>query len=167
MAISALSTQAYAGCQYLVASQWNNGFTATVKITNTGTSAINGWDVNWQYAGDNRITHSWNATLGGTNPYTATNLSWNRTIQPNQSIEFGVQGSKGAAAAEIPVINGTVCDAATTSSSSAASSVASSIASSVAPSSTPASSSKASSSLVAAAGTWGLNSSASYLNFVT
>lgn len=164
LAISALSTQAYAGCQYSVASQWNNGFTATVKITNTGTSAINGWDVNWQYAGDNRITSSWNATLGGTNPYTATNLSWNRTIQPNQSIEFGVQGTKGAAAAEIPVINGSACGAAAASSSS----VASSVASSAAPSSTPASSSKASSSSVAAVtGTWGLNSSASYLNFVT
>ncbi|MDR7092201.1 cellulose binding domain-containing protein [Cellvibrio fibrivorans] len=174
LAISALSTQAYAGCQYLVASQWNNGFTATIKITNTSTSAINGWNVNWQYAGDNRITSSWNATLGGTNPYTATNLSWNRTIQPNQSIEFGVQGTKGAASAEIPVINGAACDSAATSSAAVSSAAVSSKpasstpASSVPASSVPASSSKASSSSVAnTAGTWGLDSTASYLNFAT
>ncbi len=171
LAISALSSQTYAGCQYLVASQWNNGFTATIKITNTGTSAINGWNVNWQYTGNNRITSSWNATLGGANPYTATNLSWNRTIQPNQSIEFGVQGTQGSAAAEIPVINGTACDKAATSSAPVTSSSASSVpvpASSKSASSTPVASSKASSSSVAAAaGTWGLDTTASYLNFVT
>ena len=169
LAMSALSTQAYAGCQYLVASQWNNGFTATIKITNTGTSAINGWNVNWKYTGDNRISNSWNATLNGTNPHTATNLSWNRVIQPKQSIEFGVQGTKGAAAAEVPVISGDVCGSAAVSSSAIVSSRASSSApSSVAASSIPTTSSKASSSLVAATtGAWSLDSTASYLNFAT
>jgi polyisoprenoid-binding protein YceI len=119
LAASTLSTQAYAGCQYAVTNQWNNGFSATIKITNTGASAINGWDINWQYSGDNRITSSYNTTLTGSNPYTAKNLSWNGTIQPNQTVEFGVQGSKGTSAAEVPVINGAVC--ATPGSSSVAS----------------------------------------------
>lgn len=118
LAVSTLSTQAYAGCQYVVANQWNNGFTATIKITNDGSTAINGWNINWQYSGDNRITSSYNATLTGTNPYSATNLSWNGTVQPQQSVEFGFQGSKGAANAEIPVINGTVCGTATSSTAS-------------------------------------------------
>lgn len=122
LAVSTLSTQAYAGCQYTVANQWNNGFTATIKITNSGTTAINGWDINWKYNGDNRITTSYNATLTGTNPYSATNISWNGAIAPNQSVEFGFQGTKGAANAEIPVVNGVACGSSATTSSTAVSS---------------------------------------------
>jgi len=118
LAVSTLSTQAYAGCQYVVANQWNNGYTATIKITNDGTTAISGWNINWQYSGDNRITSSYNATLTGTNPYSATNLSWNGTIQPKQSVEFGFQGSKGAANAEVPVVTGAVCGISTSSTAS-------------------------------------------------
>lgn len=127
LAVSTLSTQAYAGCQYVVNNQWNNGFDAKIRITNDGTTAINGWNISWQYAGDNRITSSYNATLSGTNPYSATNLSWNGSIQPKQYVEFGFQGSKGSAAAEVPVITGAACGS-TTASSVAPSSVPSSIA---------------------------------------
>lgn len=138
LAVSTLSIQAYAGCQYVINNQWNNGFDAKIKITNDGTSSINGWNISWQYSGDNRVTSSYNATLSGTNPYSASNLSWNGTIAPNQSVEFGFQGSKGSASAEIPAITGSVCGATTPSSSSssaALSSLASSSRSSVASSS--------------------------------
>ncbi len=166
LAASAFSVQAYAACQYTIASQWNNGFTATIRITNTGTTAINGWNINWQYTGVDRISNGWNSNLGGSNPYTASNLNWNSTIQPKQWIEFGVQGTKGAAAAEIPVLRGTACDS--QAASSASSSIASSTASSKAASSIASSSSAgASSSIAAANGSWTLDTAASYLNFVT
>jgi polyisoprenoid-binding protein YceI len=126
LAVSTLSTQVYAGCQYVVTNQWNNGFSATIKITNSNASAINGWNINWQYTGDNRITSSYNTTLTGANPYSATNLNWNGSIQPNQTVEFGIQGNKGAAAAEVPIINGAVCGTTVTSSAAATSSRASS-----------------------------------------
>lgn len=167
LAVSSLSAQAYAGCQYVVTNQWHNGFSAVIKITNTDASAINGWNINWQYSGDNRITSSYNTTLTGSNPYAARNLSWNSTIQPNQTVEFGVQGTKGAAAAEVPIINGVAC--ATQTSSSAASSsrtsssaMSSSVLSSIAPSSSSNSSSSAMNNAA-----WNLDSAASYLNFVT
>lgn len=172
LAASAFS-QAHAACQYTIASQWNNGFTATVRITNTGTTPINGWNVNWQYAGVDRVSSGWNSNLGGSNPYTASNLNWNSTIQPKQWIEFGVQGTKGAAAAEIPVLRGTACDSQTTSpaSSSVASAVSSSraaVSSSSAPSSVVASSSSSrASSSAATTAAWTLNTTDSYLNFVT
>jgi endoglucanase len=144
-ALSAMSSSAYAGCEYIVSNQWNTGFTGTVRITNTGTSAINGWNIGWQYAGGDRVTSSWNATLTGSNPYAATGLNWNSTIQPGQSAEFGIQGTKGGATAEIPVITGAACAGGTTSSSSVATSSSSSkVSSSVATSS---SSSKVSSSV--------------------
>lgn len=141
LASVAFSAQVYAGCQYVVTNQWNNGFTGSIKITNTGTSPINGWDVSWQYSGDNRITSKWNATYTGTNPYSASNLNWNGTIQPNQSVEIGFQGTKGNAAAEIPTVTGSVCGAATSSSAASSSVQASSVASSTNPSSTASSSS--------------------------
>jgi len=124
LAVSTLSTQVHAGCQYVINNQWNNGFDAKIRITNDGTSTINGWNISWQYSGDNRVTSSYNANLTGTNPYTATNLSWNGSIAPSQTVEFGFQGSKGAAAAQVPTITGAVCGTAPASSVAPASSAA-------------------------------------------
>ena len=96
-------------CSYVVNSQWQNGFTAAIRLKNTGAKAINGWDVKWQYADGSKVTNLWNATLSGANPYSAKNLSWNSTIQPGQTVEFGFQGSKSAAAASVPVVSGAIC----------------------------------------------------------
>ncbi len=98
-----------AQCSYVINSQWNNGFTAAIRIKNTTTAVINGWDVNWQYSDGSKVTNLWNATLSGANPYNAKNLNWNSTIQPGQTIEFGFQGSKSAAPASVPVVTGAVC----------------------------------------------------------
>jgi polyisoprenoid-binding protein YceI len=138
LAVSALSTQAFGACSYTVTNQWNNGYTATIKITNSGTTAINGWTVGWTYAGNNRMTSSYNATITGTNPYTATNLSWNGSLAPNASAEFGIQGSKtDGTSAEVPSLTGAACSGSLVASSVAPSSAAPSSAapSSVAPSS--------------------------------
>lgn len=98
-----------AQCSYVVNSQWSNGFTATIRIKNTSNVVINGWDVNWQYTDGSKITNLWNATLNGNNPYNAKNLSWNSRIQPGQTVEFGFQGNKSAAAATVPAVTGAVC----------------------------------------------------------
>ncbi|PUA30339.1 MAG: carbohydrate-binding protein [Cellvibrio sp. 79] len=183
LAVSALSIQAQAACLYTVTGQWTNGFSATIKVTNDGTTATNGWNLGWQYAGDNRVTGGWDVALTGTNPYTAKNAGWNGTIQPNQSVTFGFQGTKGAAAAEIPALTGPLCGAtnsssAPASSSSLSSSSRSSSSSSVLPSSSsiPSSSVRSSSSSsvlssssssVPVTGGWTLNTTDSYLNFAT
>lgn len=98
-------------CSYLVSNEWNTGFTGLIRITNKGSTAINGWTVNWSYSDGTKLTGSWNATVTSTNPYSATNLSWNAIIQPGQSVELGVQGNKGTSpTAQIPVISGSVCN---------------------------------------------------------
>lgn len=110
---SSSSSSAVSGskCQYVVSNEWNTGFSAAVRITNNGTSAINGWTVNWSYSDGSKLTNSWNATVTGANPYSATNLSWNNIIQPGQSVEVGIQGNKGTSAtAQVPVITGSVCN---------------------------------------------------------
>ncbi|WP_331350638.1 cellulose binding domain-containing protein [Cellvibrio sp. UBA7671] len=110
VASSIASSRAAAGsnCSYTVSNNWGAGFTGAIRITNRGTSAINGWSVSWTYAGSTRLSGTWNATVTGTNPYSATNLSWNSTIQPGQSVEFGFQGTHSGTA-EIPVITGSAC----------------------------------------------------------
>lgn len=158
LASVAFSAQVYAGCQYVVTNQWNNGFTAAIRITNTGTSPINGWNVSWQYSGGDRITNSWNAEYSGTNPYSASSLNWNAAIQPNQTVEIGFQGTKGGSEAEVPTVTGSVCGSSTSSSASSVPASSSSV-SSVA--------SSASNSSVNANAAWDLDSTASYLNFVT
>ncbi|WP_428241259.1 glycoside hydrolase family 6 protein [Gynuella sp.] len=100
-----------ATCEYLVNSEWNTGFTAIIKIKNDGNSAIDGWQVGWEYTDGSQVTSGWNANVTGTNPYTATNLGWNGNISVGQSAEFGLQGTKGStgAAAQIPTVTGSVC----------------------------------------------------------
>jgi endoglucanase len=142
--LTAAAMPAIAGCEYVISNEWNTGFTGLIRITNSGTSAVNGWNLSWQYASADRITSSWNATLTGANPYSATNLSWNGSIGVGQSVEFGFQGTKGGATAEKPVVTGSVCGGTTTASSVKSSIAASSIAPSSIPLSSKASSIKSS-----------------------
>ena len=97
-------------CEYIVTNEWNSGYTGIVRITNSGTSAINGWNVSWSYTDGSSMVNSWNANVSGSNPLTASSLSWNSTIQPGQSTEFGFQVNKGSANAVIPALSGSVCD---------------------------------------------------------
>jgi rhamnogalacturonan endolyase len=109
-ASSSSATTGGATCTYVVSNEWNTGFTAAIQIKNNGTTAINGWTVNWSYSDGTSLTGSWNATLSGTNPYAATNLSWNGSIQPSTTVEFGFQGNKGTSTAALkPTVTGNVC----------------------------------------------------------
>jgi len=94
-----------------VSNEWNTGFTAAVRITNSGTTAINGWNVSWAYSDGTKVTSSWGGTVTGTNPYSATNMDWNKTIQPGQTVELGVQGTKGTSTtAQAPAVTGAACN---------------------------------------------------------
>ncbi len=100
-----------ASCTYNVANSWNSGFVGEITISNTGTSAIDGWEVNWSYADGSSITNSWNVVFGGSGsgPYTASNVSWNQVIQPGQSVTFGFQGTHNGNTSPVTV-SGAVCD---------------------------------------------------------
>ncbi|WP_323814422.1 pectinesterase family protein [Cellvibrio sp. NN19] len=151
----AFSQQSWSACTYTVTNNWGSGFTGEIKVTNNTASTVNGWSVSWQESGVS-VTNSWNATLSGSNPYTATALGWNATLAPGASASFGFQANGTAG---VPKVNGSLCGAAT--SSTATSSTASSqIVSSSSKSSSPVSSSSKSSvassiaSSMAAESTW-------------
>jgi xyloglucan-specific exo-beta-1,4-glucanase len=98
-------------CKYVISNEWNTGFTAAVRISNSGATAIDGWSVSWAYSDGTRVTSFWGGTVTGTNPYSASNLAWNTTIQPGQSVEVGIQGEKGTSStALIPVVTGAACN---------------------------------------------------------
>ncbi len=141
LAISALTlaiaSPSWAVCSYTVTNNWGSGFTAEIKVTNDTSATVNNWSVSWQESGAT-VTNAWNATLSGSNPYSAASLSWNATLAPNASASFGFQANGTASA---PKVSGSLCGATT---SSVPSSVASSVKSSI-----PVSSSSKSSSSVA------------------
>lgn len=81
---------------YSTPSQWNNGFTASVRITNTGQNAVNGWTVRWTWPSGQRVVgEGWDATVvnNGTTGAIASNASWNSVIRPGESVTFGFNGS--------------------------------------------------------------------------
>ena len=138
------SASTYAArCEYVIQSDWNSGFVAAIRITNDTSTAINGWSVSWSYTDGSKQTGGWNANFSGSNPYSASNVGWNGSINPGQTAEFGIQGNKGVqnTPAAKPTVTGAVCGG-SQSSSSIISSIRSSSSSSI-PSS---SSSKTSSS---------------------
>lgn len=136
----AMSSAAWAGCTYTVTNNWGSGFTGEIKVTNNTAATVNNWSVSWQESGAT-ITGAWNATLSGSNPYTAASVGWNGTLAPNATASFGFQANGTAGA---PKVNGTLCGTSTSSTPASSSSVASSVKSSA-----PVSSSSKSSSSIA------------------
>lgn len=108
-----------ANCKYVVNNSWGSGATASIEITNIRSTVITGWSVNWNYV-NNRVTGSWNAAVTGSNPYTASNLSWNANIQPGQTISIGVQVNSNGAI-EAPIVYGSICTNSYSTSSTATS----------------------------------------------
>lgn len=94
--------------EYVVANEWNTGFVAIIRVTNESNSNVSAWEASWQYSGSDAILSHWNATVKGTNPFSATGLNWNNSIPAGQSVEFGVQGSLANSTAEVPTVSG-VC----------------------------------------------------------
>ncbi|MGC4805164.1 GH12 family glycosyl hydrolase domain-containing protein [Micromonospora sp. DT233] len=75
-------------------SSWNNGFTADVQITNTGSSTINGWTLAYTLPSGQQITGSWNATVTQSgSAVTARNIGHNGTLAPGGTASFGYQGT--------------------------------------------------------------------------
>ncbi|GAA4604546.1 glucuronoarabinoxylan endo-1,4-beta-xylanase [Actinoplanes octamycinicus] len=93
-------------------STWSSGFTAAITITNTGTSAIDGWTLGFALPAGQAITSGWNATFASASgQVTARNVSYNGTLAPGAGVDIGFQGTHTGNTAE-PVaftLNGIPC----------------------------------------------------------
>ncbi len=67
---------------YGVSSDWGSGFTAALSVSNTGSSAIDGWRLTWTWPGNQTISGgAWNATASQSgHNVTLTNATWNAVI---------------------------------------------------------------------------------------
>ncbi|MBO2462208.1 protein kinase domain-containing protein [Actinomadura violacea] len=80
---------------YRIDGSWPQGFQATVRITNLGTAAIDGWRLAFDLPDGQSITQLWN---GGQQQdgasVTVTAADWNRSIPPHGTVEFGFLGKR-------------------------------------------------------------------------
>jgi Glycosyl hydrolase family 12/Cellulose binding domain len=102
-----------ASCRVGYANQsWPGGFTGNVTITNTGSSAVNGWTLTYSYPGDQHVTSFWNAAVTQSgSAVTAGNLSYNGAIPAGGNTSFGIQGTWSSSNA-LPTsfsLNGAAC----------------------------------------------------------
>ena len=102
-----------ASCHYKVLNEWNAGFTVQVVITNDTAETIDGWSVSWDFKDGSTVSQIWKASLEGGGPYTASSLSYNSIIAPNDSVDFGFNGRKATmnAPAAVPALAGICADA--------------------------------------------------------
>ena len=101
---------------YNISNQWSTGFQANVTITNNSSSAIQGWNLVWTFAGNEQFSSGWNASFSTSGKtVTASNPAshWNGTIGANGGkVSFGVQGTHSGNVL-VPssfTVNGTVCN---------------------------------------------------------
>ncbi|QRK07427.1 lytic polysaccharide monooxygenase [Archangium violaceum] len=98
---------------YSEPNKWFGGFTGNIQITNTGSSTISGWKLQWDYTDGQTVTNGWSAKLSqqGTT-VTAENEAWSGTIPPNGSVTFGFNANASGSNLPAPsafTLNGTLC----------------------------------------------------------
>jgi chitinase len=76
-------------------SDWGAGFVASLGFTNTGSTALNGWTLSFDF--DRDITSLWNAVIVSHvgNHYVIKNAAWNAYVPPGGTVTFGFQGTTG------------------------------------------------------------------------
>ncbi|MEV4842304.1 glycoside hydrolase family 9 protein [Micromonospora matsumotoense] len=76
-------------------SDWTSGFTASISITNTGTTALNGWNLAFTFpTSGQKVSQGWSATFAQTGAaVTATSMSYNGALAPGASTSIGFNGT--------------------------------------------------------------------------
>jgi endoglucanase len=76
------------------ANQWDAGFTGSITITNSSTSALSSWTLVFSFPGNQKIAQIWSATYTQNGAQvTATNLSYNGAVAAGGNVSFGFNGS--------------------------------------------------------------------------
>jgi hypothetical protein len=96
---------------YTIVNSWPGGFQAGITITNTGTTAINGWTLEWMFPGAQQISQLWGGSVSSQGQtVTVTSLSWDATIPAGGSMNsVGFTATGTAATPTAFVLNGVAC----------------------------------------------------------
>ncbi|WP_315094660.1 glycosyl hydrolase family 18 protein [uncultured Cellulomonas sp.] len=92
------------------AGDWGNGHQVNVKVTNAGTTVVNGWTIEFDLPAGDTISSSWDAdvTRSGSH-YTAKNKSWAATLAPGASLTWGYVATGPFKSPTTCSINGVAC----------------------------------------------------------
>ncbi|NJQ06520.1 cellulase family glycosylhydrolase [Streptomyces lonarensis] len=75
---------------YTVSHDWGAGFQAAVRITNTGSTPLDGWNLSWTFAGDERVQNVWGARAEQTGrDLTLAPEPWTARIPAGGHVEIG------------------------------------------------------------------------------
>ncbi|MGW2997287.1 cellulose binding domain-containing protein, partial [Streptomyces sp. NPDC001193] len=91
---------------------WGSGFTAELTLTNRSATALDGWNLTYDYSGNQQLTNGWNGvwTQSGKSVRVAP-PDWNKTVAAGAAVTAGAQFSySGTNAAPTSfAVNGTPC----------------------------------------------------------
>lgn len=107
------TTSPVQGCTVSYAmNDWGSGATVGITIKNNGTSTINGWKLEFNFSGNQKITNMWcgKYTQSGTT-VSVSNEAFNGTIAPGGSVNFGFNITYSGSNAKPTsfTLNGTSC----------------------------------------------------------
>jgi cellulase/cellobiase CelA1 len=99
---------------YAITNQWPGGFGASLTITNTGSTAINGWSLQFSFPNGQTITQLWNGSYTQSGAaVTITNASYNGSLAPGGTLSsppgFNGSWSTTNSAPTSFTLNGTAC----------------------------------------------------------
>ncbi|MEU2741766.1 glycoside hydrolase family 18 chitinase [Streptomyces sp. NPDC007095] len=111
---SPASAATSATATYTKTQDWGTGFEGKWTVTNTGTTSISSWTIDWDFPSGTSVTSAWDAdvTSSGTH-WTAKNKSYNGTLAAGASVSFGFNGA-GTGSPTNCTLNGGSCDGGTT-----------------------------------------------------
>ena len=95
------------------ANAWNNGFTASVRVTNKG-AALSSWNLTFDLPSGQSVQQGWSAKWAQSGQtVTVTNEAWNGNLGANATVDIGFNGShNGNGNSEKPTqfkLNGAAC----------------------------------------------------------
>ena len=72
---------------------WGSGYQVLIKVKNDSTARVDKWTVKVSKK-DVKIDSSWCVNIAEEGDfYVITPMSWNSSIEPGASVDFGIQGS--------------------------------------------------------------------------
>ncbi|MBW8737501.1 MAG: cellulose binding domain-containing protein [Streptomyces turgidiscabies] len=107
-AASSSATATYAKTQ-----DWGTGFEGKWTVTNSGTTSLSSWTVEWDFPSGTSVTSAWDADVTSSGAHwTARNKSWNGTLAPGATVSFGFNGAGSGSPANCR-LNGGSCSGGT------------------------------------------------------
>jgi len=92
---------------FVTTSAWSGGYTGVFTMRNTGTTAVNGWNLVFTLPAGNTLVNSWNGTTTqNLSVVTASNATWNGSLPAGGSQTFGLQIANGGP--QVAVTNCTI-----------------------------------------------------------